>query len=335
MKRRTLLQGMGIGSGTILSWQNSVHAQSSFSGYPQKTIRIIVPFPPGGPADALARPLAQQLGERLKQTVIIENKPGANTVIGAQHILNSPADGYTMMLANEAGMSLAPAIAPILGNIPPYKSEVDFAAISMLVQYGSVMSMSNTVPVQSLQEFITYAKQNTGKLSYASVGVGSQPQMMMEVFNKMEKLDLAHVPYQGVAPALIDLVAGRVQVMISAPAGPSPHIRAGKLRGLAYSGIQRLRGLPNVPTFAEAGLPNYEAGGWFGIIMHAGTPEPIRLLLAEAIWSISKTPSYQTNVVAANGLEPATIEPSKFQSFLTQDIKDWKARIESIRTRIL
>lgn len=335
MKRRTLLQGMGIGTSTVLSWQNIVKAQSGASRYPEKSIRIIVPFPPGGPADALARPLAQHLGERFKQAVIIENKPGANTVIGAKNVLNSPADGYTMMLANEAGMSLAPAIAPILGNIPPYKTETDFAGISMLVQYGSVMSLSNTVPVKSLKEFIEYARQNKGKLSYASVGVGSQPQMMMEVFNKMENLDLVHVPYQGVAPALIDVVAGRVQVLLSAPAAPSPHIRAGSLRGLAYSGGKRLHSLPNVPTFAEAGLPSYEAGGWFGIIMHGATPAPIKKMLAEAIWSITKTPSYQTNAVAANGLETATIEPDKFQEFLEKDVKDWKERIESIRTRII
>jgi tripartite-type tricarboxylate transporter receptor subunit TctC len=334
MKRRSLIQWMAASASAGYSWQSVSQAQTSASKFPEKPLRIIVPFPPGGPADALARPLAQQLGERLKQTVVIENRPGANTVIGAQHLLNSPADGYTMMLANEAGLSLAPAIAPIMGNPPPYKSETDFAAISMLTQYGSVMSMSPTLPVQTLQEFLAYAKQNPGKLSYASVGVGSQPQMMMEILNLAEKLDIVHIPYQGVAPAVIDLLAGRVQVMISAPAAPGPHIRAGKLKGLAYSGTQRLQTLPMVPTFAEGGLPNYEARGWFGIIMHGGTPEPIKSMLAEAIWSIAKSPSYQANAIMANGLETATVEPANFQAFLAKDVRDWKARIESIRQRI-
>jgi tripartite-type tricarboxylate transporter receptor subunit TctC len=332
MKRRSLIQWAAAGATAGLSWR--VQAQTASIRFPEKPLRIIVPFPPGGPADALARPLAQQLGERLKQTVVIENRPGANTVIGAQHLLNSPPDGYTLMLANEAGLSLAPAMAPIMGNPPPYKSENDFAAISMLTQYGSVMSMNPNLPVNTLQEFLAYAKQNPGKLSYASVGIGSQPQMMMEILNMSEKLDIVHIPYQGVAPAMADLLAGRVQVMISAPAAPGPHIRSGKLRGLAYSGSQRLHNLPMVPTFSEAGLPAYEARGWFGIIMHGATPEPIRAMLAEAIWSISRSPQYQTNAVMANGLEPATVEPAAFQAFLTKDVRDWKARIESIRTRI-
>jgi tripartite-type tricarboxylate transporter receptor subunit TctC len=334
MKRRSLIKWISAGASSAYLWNNSAQAQASASKFPEKPIKIIVPFPPGGPADALARPLAQQLGDRLKQVVVIENRPGANTVIGAQHLLNSPADGYTMMLANEAGLSLAPAIAPIMGNSPPYKSETDFAAISMLTQYGSVLSMSPSLPVQTLPEFLAYAKQNPGKLSYASVGVGSQPQMMMEILNLAEKLDIVHIPYQGVAPAVIDLLAGRVQVMISAPAAPGPHIRNGKLKGLAYSGTQRLHSLPMVPTFAEGGLPNYEARGWFGIIMHGNTPEPIKSMLAEAIWSIAKSPSYQANAIMANGLEPATVEPANFQAFLAKDVRDWKARIESIKNRI-
>jgi tripartite-type tricarboxylate transporter receptor subunit TctC len=334
MKRRSLMQWLAAGATSGLSWHINAHGQTAASRFPERPMRIIVPFPPGGPADALARPLAQQLGERLKQTVVTENRPGANTVIGAQHMLNSPADGYTMMLANEAGMSLAPAIATIMGNNPPYKSETDFAAISMLTQYGSVLSMSPTLPVQNLQELLAYAKQNPGKLSYASVGVGSQPQMMMEILNLQEKLDIVHIPYQGVAPAVVDLLSGRVQVMISAPAAPGPHIRAGKLRGLAYSGTQRLANLPMVPTFAEAGLPNYEARGWFGIMMHGGTPEPIKAMLAEAIWTIARSPGYQSAAVAANGLEPATVEPAAFQAFLQKDVSDWKTRIESIKSRI-
>jgi tripartite-type tricarboxylate transporter receptor subunit TctC len=158
--------------------------------------------------------------------------------------------------------------------------------------------------------------------------------MMMEILNLAEKLDIVHIPYQGVAPAVIDLLAGRVQVMISAPAAPGPHIRAGKLKGIAYSGSQRLHSLPMVPTFAEGGLPNYEARGWFGIIMHGNTPEPIKNMLAEAIWSIVRSQSYQTNAIMANGLETATVEPSNFQSFIEKDVRDWKARIESIRQRI-
>jgi tripartite-type tricarboxylate transporter receptor subunit TctC len=332
MQRRKLVQFAAATAATTLVTRAG--AQASAAKFPDKPIRIVVPFPPGGPADRLARPLAQQMNEKFGQPVLIENRPGANTVIGAQNILNSPADGHSLILANEAGMCLAPALAPIMGSTVPYKADRDFAAISLLVQYGSVMSMYPGLPVRTLKEFIEHARRNPGKLSYASVGVGSQPQMMMEILKKSLNLDIAHVPYQGVAPAVLDLMAGRVQVMISAPAAPSPHIKGGKLVGLAYSGSQRLQTLAEVPTFTEAGLPDFEARGWFGIMAHGATPGPIRSLLSETIWAIAQSAEYGSETIRAQGLEPATISPAGFTQFLAKDVASWQLRIESIKDQI-
>lgn len=332
MRRRSLIQFAAVSAAMGLA--GIAKAQSAAQRFPDKPIRIVVPFPPGGPADRLARPLAQQMNQKYGQTVLIENRPGANTVIGAQNILNSPPDGHSLILANEAGMCLAPALAPIMGSTVPYKADRDFAAISMLVQYGSVMSMYPGVGVRTLPEFLDHARRNPGKLSYASVGVGSQPQMMMEILKKSQKLDIVHVPYQGVAPAVLDLLAGRVQVMISAPAAPSPHIRAGKLIGLGYSGARRLETLPEVPTFAEGGLSEFVARGWFGIMAHGGTPAAIRAELSETIWKIAQSSDYNAETIKPQGLELATVNPAGFPAFLTKDVADWQERIESIKDRI-
>lgn len=334
MKRRELMQTMAAGLAAGASWSVMAQQAERPAGYPSKPLRIVVPFPPGGPADALARPLGKALGDITGQPVIIENRPGANTVIGASNVLAAPADGYSMLLANEAGLSLGPAVAPYLKVEVPYDPAKDFAGISLLAQYGSLMTVNPKLPVKTLQEFIEYAKKNPRKVNYASFGSGSQPQMSMEVLNRLAGIETVHVPYKGVAPAVLDLMSGHVQAMISAPATPLPYVHEGRLRALAYSGTKRLSLLPDVPTFAEAQLPGYVARGWFGIVMHAGTPAPIRAWLAETIWSVVKSSDYQQNAIVRNGLEVPTVSPSQVSSFLAEDRANWRATANEVKDRL-
>lgn len=331
MKRRDLLHLMG--SGAVAGIAGPAFAQTPAS-FPAKPIRIVVPFPPGGPADALTRPLSKVLGDRFGQAVIVENKPGANTMIGASAVLSSPADGYTLLLANEAGLSLAPAIAPVIKVPVPYNSAKDFTGGAVLAQYGSVLTVAPDLPAKNLREFIDYARANPGKLNYASFGVGSQPHMMMEELSRQAGFQAVHVAYKGVAPAILELMAGRVQAMISAPSAPLPFIRDGKVRAIAYSGVRRLGLLPEVPTFAEGGLPGYEARGWFGIVMHASTPPAIQSALSDAIWQIVQSRDYQETSILRNGLEVPTVDPQHMNAFLAEDRAKWTMVVSQIKDRL-
>jgi tripartite-type tricarboxylate transporter receptor subunit TctC len=335
MKRRDLLQLLGSSAAASALGPAFAQALQMPAGFPAKPIKIVVPFPPGGPADALARPLAKVLGDKLGQSLIIENKPGANTMIGASSVLASPADGYTLLLANEAGLSLAPAIAPVTKVDVPYNSARDFTGGALLAQYGSVLTVSPDLPVKTLPEFIAYAKANPGQLNYASFGIGSQPHMMMEELARQVGFQAVHVAFKGVAPATLELMAGRVQAMISAPSAPLPFIRDGKLRAIAYSGTRRLTLLPDVPTFTEGGLPGYEARGWFGIVMHASTPTAIRAALSEAMWQVIQSKDYQENAILQNGLEVPSVAPQRMNAFLAEDRAKWTALVREIKDRLV
>src|SRR4051794_23796800 len=195
VKRRELMQTLAASLAAGANWPVWAQHAARPAGYPSKPLRIVVPFPPGGPADALARPLGRVLGEMTGQAVVIDNRPGANTMIGASNVLAAPADGYSLLLANEAGLSLAPAVAPYMKVDVPYDPGKDFAGISLLAQYGSILTVNPEVPAKTLPEFIAYAKKNPGKINYASFGNGSQPQMMMELLNRQAGIQTVHVPY--------------------------------------------------------------------------------------------------------------------------------------------
>lgn len=326
-----MLAGSALASAFTLADAQPVPKPAEF---PVKPIRIVVPFSAGGAADPLARALALLLAPKIGQPVIVDNRPGANTIIGALNVLSSPADGYTLLLANEAGLSLAPVLAPITKVEVRFKPEADFAGVSLLAQYGSLLTVNMDVPAKNLKEYLAYAKLSEGKLNYASVGQGSQPQIMMEMLNKQAGIRTTHVPYKGVAPAITDLVTGLVQALISAPAAPLPFVQDGRLRALAYSGERRLVELPDVPTFREAGLPEFEARGWFGLVMRSDTPASIRTWLSNEIWSVVQSAEFQNLAIHKHGYEVPAFSPAQMAGFLAEDRAKWRRTVQSVKERL-
>ena len=256
--------------------------------FPNRTIKLIVPFTPGGPADALARPLAEALNKRFGYQVIVENKPGANAAIASQFVAKSQPDGYTLLFASDAGMSLAPATQKSLS----YNPAKDFVGVSMVAQLTQLLFVGEAVPVKSVSELIAYANKNPNTLSYASIGAGSQTHVALETLSRILKIQMTHVPYTGATTALTDVVGGNVQVMMSTISGPLPFIKSGKIRPLALAGPERNKIIPNVPTFAEAGVAGYESRGWFGIVVPSKTPPEIVNILSKNIWEIVHSEQY-------------------------------------------
>jgi tripartite-type tricarboxylate transporter receptor subunit TctC len=322
-----ICKAIGIGFVCINSLGIS-YAQSdvSSSNFPNRVIKIIVPFNAGGPADALARPLAESLSKKLNTSVIVENKPGANAAIASQYVAKSPADGYTLLFASDAGMSLSPATQKSL----PYDPAKDFVGVTMVAQLSQLLFVGANFPAKTVQELQAIASASPNPISYASIGVGSQTHIAVESLSKILNIKMTHVPYTGATLALTDLVGGNVQVMMSTVAGPLPFIKSGKIRPLAMAGPERNKSLPQVPTFAEIGIPNYESRGWFGIVAPAKTPPAVVQTLSKSIWEISQSEEYINKVIEFNGFEVAKVTPQEFSNFLAKDRLKWKTLVSQM-----
>ncbi len=306
---------------------NFCFSQDKNSGtFPQHIIKLIVPFTPGGPADNLARPLVEMLNKRYGYQIIVENKPGANTAIAAQYVARSNPDGYTLLLASDAGMSLAPATQK---NIP-YDPAKDFVAVSMVGQLTQVLFVNANLPVKNVKELAALARKSPNSLSYASYGIGSQSHVSTEAMDRLLNIEMVHIPYIGASTAFPDLISGNTQVMMSAISGPLPYIRANKLKALAMVGPERHKSLPDVPTISEAGLPGFESRGWFGIVAPAKTPPEIVKLLSEKIWEISQTDDFISQVIDRQGFDVAKVKPTDFPEFLKQDRIKWKTLVDQM-----
>jgi len=239
--------------------------------YPTKPVRIVVPFPAGGTTDILARAAAQRLTETLGQSVVVDNRPGAGGNIGAELVAKAPPDGHTLLM----GTVGTHAINASLYAKMPYDHIRDFAPIILVAGVPNVLVVHPSVPVNSVQELIAYAKANPGKLNFASSGSGTSIHLSAELFKTMAGVHMAHVPYKGSAPAVTDLLGGQVQLMFDNLPSALPHIKAGKLKALAVTSATRAPALPDVPTIAESGLVGFDATSWFGLLAPAGTPQPI------------------------------------------------------------
>lgn len=298
--------------------------------YPGKPIRLIVPFAAGGGNDNVARLVGKRLADSLGQPVVIDNRPGAGGVVGAELAAKSAPDGYTLFLGGVGSHAINPNLHAKL----PYDPIKDFAPVSLLAQAPLVLVVHPSVPVHDVAEFIAYARAHPGRLNFASNGNGSSSQLAAVLFGSMAGVDMVHVPYKGLAPALTDLLAGEVQLMFSSVVAILPHIKAGKLRALAVTGAKRLAFMPELPTIAESGLPGYEASSWYGILAPAGTPRDIVMKLNAELAKALEQPEVR-NSLLAEGAEPAGGSPERFAAHIRAEmerlgkiIRDAKIRLE-------
>ena len=279
--------------------------------YPTRPIRLIVPFAAGGGNDTVARLVGDSLGKRLGQAVVVDNRPGAGGVVGAEAAARAPADGYTLFLGGVGSH----AINPNLHKDLPYDPIKDFAAVSLLASAPLILVVHPSVPAQSVQELIAYAKSHPGKLNYASNGNGSSSHLAAVMFASMTGTDMVHIPYKGLSPALTDLLSGQDQLMFSSVVAILPHVRAGKLRALAVTSRKRMALLPDIPTIAESGVANYETSSWYGILAPAGTPPEIVRRLDDEIVEVLAQDDVR-KALAREGAEPVGDTPEEFTAFI-------------------
>jgi tripartite-type tricarboxylate transporter receptor subunit TctC len=284
--------------------------------YPARAVHLIVPFPPGGPFDILARPMAQWLSERLGQPFIIENKPGAGTNIATEAVIKGAPDGYTLLM-----VGLASAINVALYKKLNFNFMRDIAPIATISRQAQVMVVNPSVPAKTVPEFVAYAKANPGKINMASPGIGTGPHVAGELFKMMTGIDMVHVPYRGGAPALTDLLGGQVQVMFTVPVGLMDHIKAGKLRALAVSTATRSQALPNLPTMAEF-VPGYEASVWFGIAAPRKTQAGIIDKLNKEI-NIALADAGMRARIADLGASVLVGSPADFSTLIAEETEKW------------
>jgi tripartite-type tricarboxylate transporter receptor subunit TctC len=284
--------------------------------YPARPVRIVVPFAPAGLNDILARTVAAGLTERLGKQFIVENKTGAGGIVGSELVAKSPPDGYTLLI-----VSIAHAVNPALYKLP-YDPHKAFAPISIFASSPNALAINPDLPAKNLKEFIALAKSKPGDIQYGSGGVGGSLHLGMELFKLVAHVDLLHVPFRGAGPAVIDVAGGHTKAIIATVTTLAPHIRNGKLRGLAVSGKVRSRVLPDVPTFEEGGVPDYEAGNWIGLAAPAGTPDAIIQRLNTEIGKIQDSAEFKQRL-DADGADIVKMKPAEFGAYMERELEKW------------
>ncbi|MDX3906851.1 MAG: tripartite tricarboxylate transporter substrate binding protein [Pigmentiphaga sp.] len=299
-------------------------AASAKDTYPNRPIRWIVPFPPGGAMDNIARTLGEAMGQDLGQPFVVENRPGAGGNIGATAVARAKPDGYTIMIVAN-GMAVNPALYPDMA----YDPVKDFSPISLLAVVPNVLVANpQRIQAKTVQEVIAQAKAHPGKYTFASAGVGTSIHLAGELFVKTAGVQMLHVPYKGSGPAIADLLGGQVDYMFDSVTSAKPHIDAGKLTAIAVTTKKRSAALPNVPTVAEAGLPGYELTPWFAAFAPAGTPQAVIDKLNKAMRDALKTPKVQ-ETLASIGAEPIGGSPAELRDYLASEIRTGRELIES------
>ena len=320
---RSSLAVIGLGLASVLA-QTTALAQT----YPNRAVKIVVPFAAGGPADVYARFIAQRLTDALGQSYIVDNKPGAGSVIGTDVAAKSPADGYTLLL-----MSNTHTVNETLIPNKPFQLMRDFVAIAPINSSDLVLVVNPKVPASNLKEFIAYAKAHPGKLNYASSGPGTPYHMAGELFKSMADIDMVHVPYKGSSGARIDVIGGQVDVMFDAVTTMAEQVRAGKVKALATSGQRRSDVLPESPTLNEAGVPGYESTIWLGLMAPIGTPKAIVDKLNDAVSKIASQPDVK-QAWTKQGAVPMVMNPVVFDRYMRDDIAKWNRVIKTANIKL-
>ena len=281
--------------------------------WPDKPVRIVVAYPPGGGIDVMARQIAEKLGARWGQPVVVENRPGANTIIAADAVARAPADGYTLLMTTDATFSINPHLYAKL----PYDAERDFVPVTMLVLLQQLLVAHPSLPADTLPELIKLAKAKPGALRYASYGSGSQPHLSGEMLKYKAGIDLVHVPYKGISLAVPAVMANEVELTFAGIATSMPQLKAGRIKAIAIGGTQRSPLLPQVPTFAELGFPEVETHAWFGFFLPAGSPQSQKIYLDTK--RILEEPEFRQKQLVDKGYEVVGSNPDEFVRYLKKD----------------
>jgi tripartite-type tricarboxylate transporter receptor subunit TctC len=304
-------------------------AQAAEQQFPSKPVRMISPYAAGGGSDTLARILAQKLYESWGQPVIVDNRPGGGGILGAETVAHATPDGYTYLVTPSAVLTINPHLYSKLR----YDTFRDFAPVSMATNSPYYLVVHPKIPIATVKELIAYAKANPGKLNYSSSGSGSSTHLAGVLFGNMAGVDIVHIPYKGAAPAVVDLLAGNVQLRFGSVVPVLPHVRSGRLRGIAISSAKRYGPLPDVPTIAESGLPGYKVESFYAVVAPAGTPKAIIAKLnAELVRSL-KTPEVAAHM-AADGAEVIASSPDELAKALREDYERWAKPVKDSGARV-
>jgi tripartite-type tricarboxylate transporter receptor subunit TctC len=301
---------------------------ASAQAYPNRPVKIVVPFATGGPADVYARFMAQRLGDALGQSFVVDNKPGGGSVIGTDLAAKAPADGYTLLM-----MSNTHTVNETLIPNKPFQLMRDFVGVAPINYSDLVLVAHPSVPANNLRELLAQAKANPGKMNYASSGPGTPYHMAGELLKSMASIDVVHVPYKGSSGARTDILAGQVQIMFDAITTMTEQVKAGKVKALATSGRTRSDVLPDVPTLSEAGVPGYEATIWLGLMAPRGTPPDVVNRLNEAVGKIVGTPEQKLQW-SKQGAVPMVMNPTAFTRYLNEDIAKWSTVIKTANIKL-
>ena len=297
--------------------------------FPVKPVRLIVPYPPGGGSDTISRPLAQKLSESYGQQVIIDNRGGAGGNVGMEMAAKAPPDGYTLVFALTAQLAVNPGLYKKL----PYDPAKDYEPISLVASGPYLLVVHPALPVKSVKDLVALAKARPGQLAYASSGNGSGGHLAAELMKSLAKIDLVHIPYKGGGPALVDVLAGQVQILFAPPASSAQHIQAGKLRSLGVTTAKRSASLPDVPTLAEAGVPGYDSGVWYGVLAPLHTPRDIVMRHHAEIVKALGAPDYR-KLLVANAIDPIGSSPEELGKFVRSEIAKWAKVIREAKVQV-
>jgi len=314
MKTPSILAGSLLALG-IVAMASAAEAQQV---YPDRTVKIVVPYPPGGTTDLLARAVAGRLTDSLKQTFIVENRGGASGSIGTEAVARAAPDGYTLLMGTISTHGINPAIGKV-----PYDPVKDFQPVTDVADTPNVLTVNPDTPFRNLKDVLDAARAKPGSITFGSTSPGGSPHMSGELLKAMTGTDLLHVPYKGGGPMLIDLMGGQIQLGFDNLPSSMPHIKAGKIRPIAVTTTERWPQAPEIPTIAESGVPNYEVSAWFGLLAPAGTPKPIVDQLQKAVAQILKSPEVNAQLLEL-GAKPVGNTPEQFAAMIETELQKWR-----------